>query len=381
MEQNNHTYDCAIIGGGLAGLCLAIKLADAQIETILFEKNIYPFHKVCGEYISMESWNYLISLGLPLNELNLPIINQLGISATSGFMMNSPLHMGGFGISRYSLDNYLYQIAVKKGVRIIQNCKVQLVDEKSANETLINTSEGVFIAKIVCGSYGKYAPSFILNDSNYSNSKNTNKANFIGVKYHIKSTLQPNKIELHNFHNGYCGISKVDNDRYCLCYLTHSSNLQNNNNNIKQMEEKVLFQNPFLKKIFNESEFINQIPHVISNVSFKTKQTHVNNMLLLGDAAGSISPLCGNGMSMGIRASKILGDILISHFNNAVDKNEIIKNYHLAWNKAFSNRIQMGYYLQYLFGKNSTTNVALKVLDKFPALANKIISLTHGKPF
>lgn len=381
MEQSNHTYDCAIIGGGLAGLCLAIKLADSGIKTILFEKNSYPFHKVCGEYISMESWNYLISLGLPLNELNLPIINQLGISATSGFMMNSPLKMGGFGISRHSLDNYLYQLAVKKGVTIIQNCKVQSVDEKSANESLINTSEGTYHAKIVCGSYGKYTPSFIQNDDNYSARKNSNKANFIGVKYHIKCTLQENKIELHNFHNGYCGISKVDNDWYCLCYLTHANNLQNNNNNIKQMQEKVLFQNPFLKKIFNESEFINQIPHVISNVSFNAKQTHVNNMLLLGDAAGSITPLCGNGMSMGIHASKILADILITHFNGTMNKNEVINNYHLAWHKAFSNRIKVGYYLQYLFGKNSSTNLTLKVLDKFPALATKIISLTHGKSF
>lgn len=381
MEHSNQTYDCAIIGGGLAGLCLAIKLADTGIKTILFEKNSYPFHKVCGEYISMESWNYLVSLGLPLNELNLPIINQLGISATSGFMMNSPLNMGGFGISRYSLDNYLYQLAVKKGVTIIQNCKVQSVDEKSANESLINTSEGTYNAKIVCGSYGKYTPSFIQNDDNYSARKNSNKANFIGVKYHIKCTLQPNKIELHNFHNGYCGISKVDNDWYCLCYLTHANNLQNNNNNIKQMEEKVLFQNPFLKKLFNESEFINQIPHVISNVSFNAKQTHVNNMLLLGDAAGSITPLCGNGMSMGIHASKILADILITHFNGTMDKNEVINNYHLAWNKAFRSRIKVGYYLQYLFGKNSSTNLTLKVLDKFPALATRIISLTHGKSF
>ena len=53
MEQQPAMFDCAIIGGGLAGLCLAIQLADADRSVVLLEKNSYPFHKVCGEYISM----------------------------------------------------------------------------------------------------------------------------------------------------------------------------------------------------------------------------------------------------------------------------------------------------------------------------------------
>ncbi|HOZ87448.1 MAG TPA: NAD(P)-binding protein [Bacteroidia bacterium] len=59
----NNSYDCAIIGGGLGGLCLAIQLADKNYSVIVFEKNEYPFHKVCGEYISMESHDFLASLG------------------------------------------------------------------------------------------------------------------------------------------------------------------------------------------------------------------------------------------------------------------------------------------------------------------------------
>ncbi len=114
METNRRTYQCAIVGGGLAGLCLAIQLADKGISVILFEKNSYPFHKVCGEYISMESWDFLNELGLSLDDLNLPRITELGISSENGFMLNTSLPLGGFGISRYSLDNYLYEIARKE---------------------------------------------------------------------------------------------------------------------------------------------------------------------------------------------------------------------------------------------------------------------------
>src|SRR5436189_4662206 len=65
-------YDVAIVGGGLAGLALSVQLAKNSHKIILLEKEQYPFHKVCGEYISLESWNFLVSLGLDLATMNLP---------------------------------------------------------------------------------------------------------------------------------------------------------------------------------------------------------------------------------------------------------------------------------------------------------------------
>lgn len=380
MVTDKQTYQCAIIGGGLAGLCLAIQLADKDLSVIVFEKNEYPLHKVCGEYISMESHDFLSSLGLPLKEWNLPYINHLGISSEQGFMLNTSLHPGGFGISRFTLDYQLYQLAILKGITIIQHCKVQGVKkEDAADHTDISTSIGSYKAQIVCGSYGKYTPAFIQEQADYTSAKNS--TNYIGVKYHIKTELPHNHIELHNFKNGYCGISKVDKDWYCLCYLSNATNLQENGNNIQHMEEQVLYKNPFLKHYFTNSEFVNKQPLVISNIQFSKKQAHTNAILLLGDAAGSISPLCGNGMSMGMRASKLLAKEIIDYFDNRHSRQTLIANYDDAWNKAFNTRIKTGYYLQNLFGKKTMTHLTLKTLNKLPGLTRKIISLTHGTSF
>jgi len=379
METQTKQFDCAIIGGGLAGLCLAIQLVEKGVSVVLFEKNKYPFHKVCGEYISMESWDFLAELGLPLADLNLPVINQLGISSEKGFVLNHTLQMGGFGISRYNLDNYLSKIAINKGVVIYENCRVNSVKKNGIDNYEISNSNGSFVSKVVCGSYGKYTPAFIQENSNEEKVKKG--INYIGVKYHIKSDLPANRIELHNFKNGYCGISKVDNDWHCLCYLTTAENLQENGKNVKLMEENVLHKNPFLKNYFTNSEFINEQPFVISNVHFSKKQTDVDGIFLLGDAAGSITPLCGNGMSMGMRSSKLLAIELIKWFEHKQLKEHIIDRYRLAWNHAFNQRITAGYYLQYLFGKRNTTDYALKFLNKFPVVTNKLVSLTHGEKF
>lgn len=377
MEINNKAYNCAIIGGGVAGLSLAIQLASEGIEVIVFEKNTYPFHKVCGEYISMESWNFLLSLGLPLHEMHLPHITQLGVSSEKGFMLQAPLALGGFGISRFTLDQELYFLAKAKGVRVIENCRVIHVEDERNETSRITTSTGIYAASIVCGSYGKYTPTFAKNET----LPKKENINYIGVKYHIKTDFPGDKIELHNFEGGYCGISKVENETYCLCYLSTADKLKQAENDINTLEETVLYKNKYLNRIFTEADFLFEQPIVTSNVTFHKKSTYVNGIFLLGDAAGSITPLCGNGMSMGLRASKILATLLKAFFEKRVKKQKLIEAYHKAWAQQFNTRIQTGYYLQGLFGKKKTTHLALKTLDKFPAVTQKIIGLTHGKPF
>lgn len=379
METKTRKYDCAVIGGGLAGLCLAIQLAGKGISVVLFEKNQYPFHKVCGEYISMESHDFLSELGLPLEKLELPLINKLGISSEKGFMLEHELEMGGFGISRYSLDQYLFQIAEEKGVTILQHCRVIDVQQQQPEDFTIATSHGNFRSGIVCGSYGKYTPSFL--NLNKEAARNKDAVNYIGVKYHIKANLAPDRIELHNFRDGYCGISKVDRDWHCLCYLTTSENLLKNGKDIKRMEENILYRNPFLKDYFTRSHFVSSQPLVISNVHFSKKQTQADGIFLLGDAAGSITPLCGNGMSMGMRASKLLANELIRFHQKEQSLMDAAIRYKSEWNKAFQSRIMTGFYLQGLFGKRNVTDMALKLLSKSPALTNKLISLTHGYRF
>ena len=121
MQQQ---YDVAIIGGGLAGLAASILLKRAGFSVVLFEKESYPFHRVCGEYISNESRDFLIDLGLPLNKMQLPLINQLLLSAPNGKIFETQLPLGGFGISRYSIDHLLVNIAKQLSVDVMEQTKV-----------------------------------------------------------------------------------------------------------------------------------------------------------------------------------------------------------------------------------------------------------------
>src|SRR5207244_4051444 len=115
------------VGGGLAGLCLAIQCIEQNLTVVLFEKDDYPLHKVCGEYISLESWNFLKRMGVRLDDLELPIIKKLLLSDSRGNTYSFNLPLGGFGISRYLLDHTLYKLAVSKGVKVHTKLKVESI--------------------------------------------------------------------------------------------------------------------------------------------------------------------------------------------------------------------------------------------------------------
>ncbi|HRI20271.1 MAG TPA: NAD(P)/FAD-dependent oxidoreductase [Panacibacter sp.] len=380
MSTTSKIYDVAIAGGGLAGLTLSIQCANAGYSVILFEKEQYPYHKVCGEYISLESLPFLQRLGLNLNEFDLPIIKKLQLSNITGSVYTFNLPLGGFGISRYTLDSNLYQLALSKGVEIMTNAKVLNISFSSETFT-IQTTKGDFISKIAIGSFGKRSNLDIKWKRNFILQKTGKLNNYIGVKYHIRFPIEKENIALHNFHNGYCGISNIEDDKCCLCYLTTAQNLKDSNNSIATMEKNILWQNPKLKEIFTVAEFLYKEPLVISQVSFTQKQQVENNILMLGDAAGLITPLCGNGMSMAMHAGKLAFQNINDFLQQKISRPTMEKNYAKQWQQHFSKRLLMGRTVQRMFGNNTSTSLFLKTMHRMPWLAKKIIRSTHGEPF
>lgn len=361
-------YDVSIIGGGLGGLSLAIQLADAGYRVILFERKKYPFHRVCGEYISMESWDFLQRLGVPLHELRPPRITKLKVSSLKGIAVNHHMSPGGFGISRYTLDNELAIIARRKGVELVENVTVKGIDELDS--------------RVIAGAFGKRS----IMDKSLNRSgilqADSPERNWVGVKYHVRADVPEDEIQLHNFEGGYCGISKVDEDKYCLCYLTRAANLQRFQGDIESMEMNLLSANPFLKIIFSSREnFLFREPVTVSQISFQRKLPVENQVLMVGDSAGMIAPLCGNGMSMALHASLLCASAITRFLQNKISREEMERDYSVSWNRQFALRLKLGRMLQPILLRPGLSNISLSLLRRAPRLMHQIVSLTHGKPF
>ena len=380
MLNTELLYDVAVIGGGLAGLSTAISCAQKGVKVILFEKENYPFHKVCGEYISMHSWNYLHELGINLNAFKVPFITKLLVSSPSGKIFRSPLQPGGFGISRYTLDAALKNEALKNGVAVIENCRVdQAIYNKGSFE--VSTPAGKIKAKVCTGSFGKRSNLDIKWKRPFVTDRSTRLNNYIGVKYHVRADLPEDIISLHNFEDGYCGISRIDNGLYCLCYLTTAANLKKSDNCVSRMEADILCKNPHLKDIFSNVSVDYAVPLTISQISFRKKSVVHDHVLLNGDAAGMISPLCGNGMTMALHSGKILSSLIVDYLDNATDRQQLEQRYQNEWNKHFSSRMLTGRMIQSMFGRKTTTDLLISFVNNVPAFGNFLIQKTQGSSF
>jgi hypothetical protein len=82
------------------------------------------------------------------------------------------------------------------------------------------------------------------------------------------------------------------------------------------MERNILWKNPHLKQIFLEAEFLYDKPEVINEISFSPKKQIENHIIMIGDTAGLITPLCGNGMAMAIHGAKLISEIILENFEH-----------------------------------------------------------------
>ncbi|MFV7236613.1 MULTISPECIES: NAD(P)/FAD-dependent oxidoreductase [Flavobacterium] len=364
-----------IIGGGLAGLTAAIHLSKVGFQITVVEKNEFPKHKVCGEYISNEVLPYLNWLDLKITDLCPTAITKLEFSTVSGKKIKSILPLGGFGISRYTLDEHLCTKAIANGCKIIPDTVETIVFENEIF-TVTTLNKAILKSEIVIGSFGKRSTI----DQKLNRNFIQKKSPWLAVKAHYSGDFPSDLVGLYNFKGGYCGVSKVENDVINICYLADYETFKQFKN-VDEYQNNVVYQNPHLKTIFEKSNLLFEKPLTISQISFEKKQAVENHILMIGDTAGLIHPLCGNGMAMAIHSAKIVSELLEKYCNNEIkSRNELEEKYTQEWSFNFSKRLGMGRFLSTLLQKKKLSGALTYILIIFPFLLSKIIKKTHGTP-
>ncbi|MBL0056291.1 MAG: NAD(P)/FAD-dependent oxidoreductase [Chitinophagaceae bacterium] len=373
--MNPELKDIIIIGGGLAGLVSAIHLSRAGLSVTLIEKNEYPKHKVCGEYISNEVLPYLQHLGADPLETGAKKISRFLLSTTRGKTIESKLPLGGFGVSRYTLDQFLLQKAMQHHCTVIQDTVSDIRFEQDRFRVI--TREGLELhSTMAIGAFGKRSNLDIRMDRPFIKKRSP----FVAVKTHLQGVFPDDLVALHNFKGGYCGVSQVENGHLNVCFMADYDSFQRYRN-IDSFIKEVLYQNPHLENVFEHSVPVFEQPLSISQVSFSNKSTVEDHVLMCGDAAGMIHPLCGNGMAMAIHSAKIASEGIIGYFEKRINsRQELEMEYARKWDQNFRRRITTGRLLQPFFGKDNLARMVMYGLTHIPGVLPAIIRQTHGKP-
>ncbi|KKX51104.1 MULTISPECIES: NAD(P)/FAD-dependent oxidoreductase [Sphingobacterium] len=370
MKKN---ADVIIIGGGLAGLTAALHLTKKGLNVTLIEKYSYPRHKVCGEYLSKEILPYLNWLNSDILQVYPTNINTLIFTHQNGKTAKADLPLGGLGISRYSLDNSLYLQAVKMGCTVIKATVTNVTFNENAFTVM--TENQILIAEIVLGAFGKRSNVDQVLKRNFMNKT----APWLAVKGHYSGEFPDDVVALHNFKGGYCGITKVEDNIINMCYLADLKSFKKHKN-ITEFEQNILYKNKHIKYFFENSTLLFDKPLTISQISFDKKPIIENHILMIGDTAGLIHPLCGNGMAMAMHSAKISSELIVDYYTGKIVSRKLLeKKFTQQWKQNFEKRLLIGNLLSKALQHQTITTVLIRIATMFPSLLPLIIKQTHGK--
>ena len=208
-----------------------------------------------------------------------------------------------------------------------------------------------------------------------------NKNGWLGIKSHYSNSNFPeDTVALHNFEGGYCGLSKTETGAVNVCYLATYKSFKKHKDP-EAFKLNILYKNPYLKEFFENSTQLFDKDLSIAQISFERKSIVEDHILMLGDAAGLIHPLCGNGMAMAIHSAKIASEAIINNYNDfKLDRMALEQEYRSQWKSNFSSRLKFGGILQRVLLNPILAESTQKVVSIIPSILPFIIKKTHGSP-
>ena len=306
------SYDLIIVGAGPAGSACAITAARAGAKVLVLEKDRFPRHKVCGEFVSPESRRLLEHLLNGDRFQDKPQIH--GATIFSGRrVIGIPISPAAQSIPRFELDAALAESARSSGVEVQEEVHVREVCENQIFTVI--TTEKTFSARAVVNATGRWSQ---------LTQKPATPEKWIGLKAHFREADAPDTVDLYFFDGGYCGVQPVGNDTVNACSLVQAS--------AAHSLEEVFALHPALAQ--RSRDWKQLFPTVTtSGLYFRKPQTEHNGMLLAGDAAGFIDPFAGDGISLALHSGALAADSLLPFFQSRCSLEQARRQYHSAYMK------------------------------------------------
>lgn len=135
MQINDHKYDLAVIGGGPAGSLAAALAAEAGFSTVVLEQKKLPRFKACGGFVSARA---LSTLPADLDQDQIPgepVFTIRVISRGRSFEFRSARRLGML-VRRENFDHYLVRHAAGRGAVLREEHTLQALDEPGSSSPI-----------------------------------------------------------------------------------------------------------------------------------------------------------------------------------------------------------------------------------------------------
>ena len=269
-----------IVGGGLAGLSLAVALRRHQVPVTLFEAGGYPRHRVCGEFITGLKAGTVQRLGLE------PVLaDALRHQEVAWFYRKHPvrrqrLPSPALGLSRHALDARLAAAFVAAGGELRTSSRIGA--DAWHREGVVNAT-----------------------------GRRRGPGRWLGLKCHVHDLDVTRDLEVHLGTDAYVGLSRVETGAVNVCGLFARRAVAGRGPSLLIGYLQAAGLDELARRLqraaIDEASFC-----AIAALDFRPPAPSPER-IELGDAWAMIPPFTGNGMAMAFQSAECAVDPLADY--------------------------------------------------------------------
>ena len=366
-------YDAIVIGAGPAGGVAALMLARAGWHVAIVEKSAFPRRKVCGEYLSATNLPLFAELGL-LDRITAsagPEIRRMGFYAQNATLTAPMPHApSGWGraLGREVLDTLLLGAATAAGAHAHQPCTLTAHRREGGRHicTLArHHTRSEITATHLIDAHGSW-------DQSAPHRPPHRPSDMLGFKAHFRgAALPPDLMPLLVFEGGYGGLVTTDDHRVTFgCCLRRDTldraRARHPGPAAQAVQAYVTAHCTGVAKV---------LAHATQDGPFLAtgplrpgiRPRYAAGVFHVGNAAGEVHPLVGEGMSMAMQAAWLLATALIQA-GPAAAPDPIGRAYAKTWFRRFAPRVAAATIFAHLAMRRTPVSLLLPLLTRLPAL-------------
>lgn len=377
-------HDVVIVGAGPAGSYAAAKLAAKGLDVLLLEARDRPIRKTCGEYLCPSAAALLAEDGT-LDEIT------AGFPAIIGMKMAAPgcepvtcrfpkyrKTTHGLAVNREVFDQRLLDFASRCGAKPLTGRRIQSI-RRQGNAWCLESSDGErHHASILIGADGRNS-----RVAKLLGIRGKTNASRVALHCHLSSPAENERLgEMHLFADGsYIGIDPTGDHETNVSLVCDAGILKSSNP--AQALNRYLKASPALRSRFGEVTGDCKI-NAVCPITNRVSKVSGDRFALIGDAAGFLDPLTGEGMYQALWSASVLAEELLASFGpSSVDPNKALRRYARRKRKQFRHKTILNHLLQRIIRRPLAMKLISRYLHAKPARADAFVGIigNNYQPF
>jgi geranylgeranyl reductase family protein len=327
----DHIYDAIVVGAGPGGSAAAYYLAKQKRDVLLLDKSDFPRDKTCGDGLTPRALHVLDDMGiLPEATAAGFRINGISLFGKRGASMRAsipghaqyPDHL--LVVPRFKLDDIVRRRALAAGAKFVSPLRVMDLQVAQDLATITGEQNGqvvTFRARVVILAIGAnmgllqqlhildHQPQPIVAVRGYyENLQNVDDY----VEAHFEEVPMP----------GYGWVFPISKTAANIGLGMWKEQASEQGSLRSAMQS--FLNGPRLKKMTAGSKLVGVLKSYPLRIDFTSAPTFAERILLVGESAGLVSPLTGEGIDFALETGKMAAEFLETSFRNSqFDRNSL----------------------------------------------------------